>query len=156
MRKKALMEQNMLLFKQIDDLRRELNDVKSELKQKTDIIDKFNVDAINNNSSAHSESIEEIEKKVMGKKLPEDIDYGSEIIGKIVVDSANLSTALTANGETKYKELVNLILGKTEVAKSEILSVVNESSDIETKKEKIDNIYKEANEYFESVMAQKE
>ncbi len=81
--------------------------------------------------------------------------YGAEIIGKIVVAAAQNSNTLTAGGETKYRELVNLILGKTEVAKADILSAVNSETTFEIKKNIIDDVYESTLEYFESVMAQR-
>lgn len=86
--------------------------------------------------------------------IDSDVDYGASVIGKIVVSAANYSNRLTAGGETKYRELVNLILGRTEVAKADILSAVTSDNGFDTKKAAIDLIYEQACEYFESVMAQ--
>lgn len=83
-----------------------------------------------------------------------DVDYGASVIGKIVVSAANYSNRLTVGGETKYRELVNLILGRTEVAKADILSAVTSDNGFDTKKAAIDLIYEQTCEYFESVMAQ--
>lgn len=82
------------------------------------------------------------------------IEYGSQIIGKIVVSAAQYSNSLTAGGETRYKELLNLILGKTEVAKSEILDITASEAEFDVKKHMIDSVYEQTVEYFESVMAQ--
>ncbi len=82
------------------------------------------------------------------------IEYGSQIIGKIVVSAAQYSNSLTAGGETRYKELLNLILGKTEVAKAEILDITASEAEFDVKKHMIDSVYEQTVEYFESVMAQ--
>lgn len=82
------------------------------------------------------------------------IEYGSQIIGKIVVSAAQYSNSLTAGGETRYKELLNLILGKTEVAKAEILDITASEAEFDVKNHMIDSVYEQTIEYFESVMAQ--
>ena len=79
------------------------------------------------------------------------------MIGKIVVSGAkycNLLTALPENSITK--EQVNLILGRTEVAKAEILKITENDMTFEDKKSAIDSKEKEAEEYFGSIMAQTE
>ncbi|MBO4734338.1 MAG: hypothetical protein J5662_07670, partial [Clostridia bacterium] len=60
----------------------------------------------------------------------------------------------TAGGNTEHRELVNLLLGKTEVAKAEILAIVSEGGDFEAKKEKIDAVKEETLDYFSSVLGQ--
>ena len=52
--------------------------------------------------------------------------------------------------------MVNLILGRTEVAKSEILKIISLDISLEEKKELINEQYKSAEDYFISVEAQKE
>lgn len=97
---------------------------------------------------------ETVKEPVQLPTLDECIEYGSQTIGKIVVSAARYSNLLTAGGETKYKELLNLILGRTEVAKSEILDITVCDAETSVKKHMIDDVYEQALEYFESVMAQ--
>ena len=52
------------------------------------------------------------------------------------------------------KELLNLILGRTEVAKAEILKTVSSDIAFDEKKAKIDAEYESAKDYFESVIRQ--
>ena len=70
------------------------------------------------------------------------------------MESANGSNSLTNGGNTEHRELVNLLLGKTEVAKAEILAVVNGEGSFEDKKIKIDAVADETLDYFSSVLAQ--
>ena len=70
---------------------------------------------------------------------------------ELVISSAEYSNKLTENGDTSNKELLNLILGRNEVAKSEILSVVYSKLLLQEKKESINKIKAETLEYFESV-----
>ena len=58
------------------------------------------------------------------------------------------------NGDFDAKELVNLILGRTEVAKAEILKIVGSEIPLENKYEQISGCEKSAEDYFHSVMAQ--
>ena len=82
--------------------------------------------------------------------------YGAEAIGKIVLQSAQNCNQLTAGGETRYKELVNLMLGKAEVAKGDILQIVLSEDPLTEQKAQIDVCREEALEYFETVMRQKD
>ena len=74
----------------------------------------------------------------------------------LVDETLNIpARTLTVGGETRYIELVNLILGRAEVAKSEILAIVSLEEDFFVKKERIDGVFEKSKEYFESVMAQR-
>ena len=84
----------------------------------------------------------------------EEKEIPSDVIGELVLEAASGSNKLTANGDNSNRELVNLILGKTEVAKAEILSVVSEDTDFESKKQKIEVIKAETLDYFKSILAQ--
>lgn len=87
--------------------------------------------------------------------LEDDLQYAADVIGQLVIESAKCSNTLTEGGNTKYIELVNLILGKTEVSKAEILGIAKQDLPIEVKKQKIDGVKAATLEYFESVMAQR-
>lgn len=154
MRKKALIEQNLSLFKQIEELRGEcaLKDKKiNELEKKISAqAAKPAPEAIKPDTP-----LKKLEDKVTGaSKLNPDVEYASEAIGKLVLESAIGSNTLTAGGNTEHRELVNLLLGKTEVAKAEILGVLSEDIGIDGKKAKIDTLRDEALDYFASVLAQ--
>lgn len=82
------------------------------------------------------------------------MEYGSRIIGKIIVESAKAANAISATESQNKKELVNLIMGKAEVAKAEIFNISTSENTFENKKEKIDAQLEEATDYFKSVAAQ--
>lgn len=86
--------------------------------------------------------------------LSDDMIFGSEIIGDIVVDAARCSNDLAAMGRADAKELINLTLGKSEVAKAEILNIISSDVDFETKKQLMLSQKQEAQEYFKSILAQ--
>ena len=86
--------------------------------------------------------------------LKEDMQYAADIIGDIVIESAKFSNRLTENGNSQHIELVNLVLGKTEVSKADILAIIREDIPLVVKKQKIDVVKASTIEYFESVMGQ--
>ena len=57
-------------------------------------------------------------------------------------------------GKENLKELLNLILGRTEVAKSEILNIASSEVSLENKMQMMDAARDEAIEYFKSIMEQ--
>lgn len=87
--------------------------------------------------------------------LPDSVmEFGSEIIGKIVIESANYADVVTASASKDKKELLNLIMGKSEVCKAEILNVVTGNASTEVKISLINAQLSEAVDYFKSVVAQ--
>lgn len=157
MRKKELIRQNLSLFEELQKAKLETSDLKKQLKKYSDEIDalKSQLSDMKSEETEHTEPMRRLEEKVISSAAVDpDMDYGAKAIGKIVVSAANYSNRLTADGNDSYKELVNLILGKTEIAKSEILAVVESDNLPEQKASKIDAIVNEADEYFKSVSAQ--
>ena len=158
MRKKKILEQNVLLFKQLGDAKAEIEKLKTELKNNNDILQKIKAEAEEKEKEKNTSlPLKQLEKKVQKNAftLQPDLQFASEMIGQIVIESARYSNMLVADGETKYKELVNLILGRAEVAKSEILSVTKKEIPLEQKKQEITTVKDNAIEYFGDVMAQK-
>ena len=158
MRKKKILEQNMLLFKQLGDAKAQIELLKAELKKNTEILEKIKSEAVQKKKEKNSsEPLKQLEKKIQRNafSLDRHWQFASETIGKIVIESARYCNMLTADGETKYKELVNLILGRTEVAKSEILAITKKEISEEQKQAEITAVKDNTVEYFGLVMAQK-
>ncbi len=86
--------------------------------------------------------------------LGEDIEYGSKIIGEIVVQAALASNKLKEIGHPNIKELVNLILGRTEVSKGEILNIISSNVSIDAKIKMINDVKTQVFEYFNSILEQ--
>lgn len=87
--------------------------------------------------------------------LPDSImEFGAEIIGKIVIESAKYADLVTASASQDKKELLNLIMGKSEVCKAEILNIVTGSASTDVKISLINAQLSEAVDYFKSVVAQ--
>lgn len=157
MRKKDLIQQNLTLFDTLQKTQLEVNELKKQLQLYSDEIKSLKSE-ISKKNAEHpivTEPMRRLEEKVISSaNLKPDMEYGAKVIGQIVVSAAEYSNKLTIGNNTSQKELVNLILGKTEVAKSEILSVIQTDDSFEVKCSKIDQIALVTKEYFESVLAQ--
>lgn len=159
MRKKKLIEQNLSLFEQLQKTQGEIVELKRMLTKSADEISALKAKIAENKVEEKTQSVTEpmrrLEEKVIANAtLKPDMEYGALVIGKIVVAAAEYSNKLTIGGDESKKELVNLILGKTEVAKAEILSVIETVDSFDVKCTKMDQIATLAKEYFESVIAQ--
>ena len=159
MRKKDLIQQNLSLFEDLQKTQGELKELKRLLSQNMEEIKtlKSQLEKANEREAEPevTEPLRRLEEKVItNAALKPDMEYGAKIIGKIVVSAAEYSNKLTVGGDDSHKELVNLILGKTEMAKAEILSVIQTDDAFDIKCSKIDQIAAVSKEYFESVLAQ--
>lgn len=115
---------------------------------------------------ADTESVEETEEKVVENRQPlpentqpvvlsdENMEYGSIAIGTIVQESIKYANIISASDSSSKKELLNLIMGKGEVAKAEIFSIVESDSPADVKRELMDSQVSEAVDYFKSVAGQ--
>lgn len=157
MRKRDLIQQNLTLFESLQKTQAELSDLKKQLNTYSNEIDnlKSQLSKKETPPSAVTEPLRRLEEKVIANAtLKPDMEYGAAVIGKMVISAAQYSNKLTLGGDDSKKELVNLILGKTEMAKAEILSVVQGDETFDVKCAKMDQILVVAKEYFESVLAQ--
>ncbi|MDO4608488.1 MAG: hypothetical protein Q4B40_04775 [Clostridia bacterium] len=161
MRKKKLIEQNLTLFEDLQKTQFELNELKKQLAQNIDEINTLKAQLESTKAKEPvvidnvTEPMHRLEEKVIATAtLKPDVEYGAAIIGKIVVSAAEHSNRLTIGGDDRHKELLNLILGKTEMAKAEILTVTQTDDSFEVKCAKMDQILAVSKEYFESVIAQ--
>ena len=87
------------------------------------------------------------------KKDPEAFDYASTIISKIVLKSATLRNTINTSNDQNANELITLAIGKTEMLKSEVLQVVLSDLSTQDKMAKMDNLFGDVNEYFDSLEA---
>ena len=118
----------------------ELKEVSGEEKEPEKIIEKKVINILPTND------------KVI---LPDSImEFGAEIIGKIVIESAKYADLVAASTTINKKELLNLIMGKSEVSKAEILNIVTSDAATDTKISLINAQLSEAVDYFKSVVAQ--
>lgn len=159
MRKKELLKLNQELFEKsqkymtlYDELKRENAELLTEIKR----LKQENSELIA--KAERSAPMNKLEEKVKSQaKLSGEAKIGASAIGKIVVKAASCCNSLTsANDGYDPKELVNLILGRTEVAKAEILKAVEADMSIDSKISLIETVKQSAEDYFDSVMAQKD
>ena len=138
------------LQQQIDELSKRVEEL-SHAAENTFTVD-YGVktsDAQLDERKTSPESVSEPDVMAEEIKFSDEIEYGAKIIGKIVVESAK-ATELVANN----KELVNLILFKTESIKAEILNICNSEVSFDDKKSMIDFQLQEATDYYKSILAQ--
>lgn len=107
---------------------------------------------------------EEPEQSIKTVIMPENIDVcsdadenivsASSVIGKIVLECAELCNLFTKEGGQNAKDLINLALGRTEVFKSEILQLVTENEDFNNAKTEVNLKVAAIREYFELLKKQ--
>ena len=157
MRKKLLLEQNIQLFDRLTAAESEIKRLKKELeeeKRRTAALKEENARLTENRGSTAAR-LKILESKVIKQAgITPDTDYGAAVIGKTVVAAAKYCEQLKTRDNAK--ELINLILGRTEVAKAEILNIVTTDNDDEEKRRLIDEQLALAEDYFASVTAQTE
>ena len=157
MRKKELLKINDELFSKcealifkVEELKKEAASLKSEIEilkeEKEELKVKLNTPV--------QSVVSENESKA---DFSEETQYGSEVIGRVVIKAAKYCNQLTAkvSGEIT-KEQINLILGRTEIAKAEILKAISTQGVFEDKKMMAEAAAKSAEDYFLSIMAQTE
>lgn len=150
MRKKDLYDTNQKIMAQLQSVKAELEDLRNENKRLLLELKQIKETPKEQEISA-KETVKENEEMV----LEEDFIYASKIIGKIVVSAAKCCNKLSLPPNTaQNKELINLILGRTEVAKAQILKILNSENSFEDKKMLIDNEEVTAEDYFGGIMAQ--
>ncbi len=84
----------------------------------------------------------------------EEFEYASSIIGKTVVEATKVCNELSVKDSEDKVDLVNLVLGRTEVLKAEILKILNTQNTFEQKKDLMQKEQMSAYDYFDSIKAQ--
>ena len=157
---KILKSQNAALSSQIAVFKAEIEDYRkkiSALEEKIANIEVSSDEIIFETSEIFEEPREfepEIEPEKQEVQLTDEFNFAADIIGNIVIKAAGFINQLTESSKENKKELINLILGRTEIAKSEILSAVSSEVTFSAKQDLINTQYNEALEYFKSVMEQ--
>lgn len=104
----------------------------------------------------HSEKPSEESKAetVGNSKLPDELKIGAAAIGKLVISSAVFANKLTPGGKADNKELVNLILGRTEAAKLKIFEIAVSDCELSEKSGEMEKCFAETEEYFKEIVRQ--
>ncbi len=97
-----------------------------------------------------------IEEKSQNEAAVDDgFNLAAQIIGKTVIEATKACNELSSGEQSSQSlELVNLILGRTEVLKAEVLNILQSETDLETKKALMQSEQESAFDYFNSIKAQ--
>lgn len=155
MKRKELMQKYLELTEEMQNILSDNARLQSELEQLRD----FNSEL--QETIASSEIKEEVtvdvnhetNDEIIEIQLSDETEFAANIIGQMIISATECSNKLSLNGE-KNRELINMILGRTEVEKGNILDILLSETDFETKKKMMLSCKNASEEYFESVMAQ--
>ncbi len=116
----------------------------SSLAEKTEQIIKLNAQNKEFDMNSHK-----------GIELSSEMQYAASVIGEAVVEVTKVcNKILTTDKSENSKELVNLVLGRNEVLKANILKILDETIEFSKKQELIEKEKCEAIDYFNSIIAQ--
>ncbi len=151
MRKKILLEQNAALFNEVQRLKGEIADLNKELEKitaETAAAEKVAEETVlEENTETFETPIKKLEDKIAKNAVSNDAEsYGAKAIGEIVLAAAKACDA--AKLQNAGDDRINLILGRAEVAKSQVLEAVSSEGTFDSKAIKIDKALEEARKYF--------
>lgn len=86
--------------------------------------------------------------------LSQEMKIGAKVIGEAVIEAAKICNTITEKGGENSKELVNLVLGRCEVLKAEILAIALCEVGFQQKQEMMQTEQTAAYDYFNSILAQ--
>lgn len=152
MRKKKIIEQNAILFTNIEELKSKIKDLEEELKAANEQIESLKAENERaKEKETPSSPMETVKEKVVSAVFNAK-EYGAKAIGKIVVSASEITSGLSG---AKAIEIINLVLGKAEVAKAEILNIVSDDRDDKQKKMTIDSVVEKTRDYFKTAVKKK-
>ena len=164
MNKNLLIKQNKQLFdklhvselsnKRLKDELANLRKIVARLEKEVEQLKNDDFEILSDTTLNEEVFEETSEENVKETVLGADIEIGSKIIGEIVIQAALTSNKIKEKSHPNIKELVNLILGRTEVAKGEVLNIVSSDASIEIKAQMMNDVKTETFEYFESILEQ--
>lgn len=163
-RKKDLFEQNTVLFNRLqsvtaelekykklyDENIKEINALRRELANIE--IEKAKDDDLTNAESVLKEVVPEQQSNTLADVVIDgSMEYGAKIIGKIILEGTRISNDVAQSPNEYSKDIINLVLGKTEVCKSQIYDICKGDFAEDIMRQKVDEVYKDAVDYFNSL-----
>lgn len=166
-RKKELFEQNTVLYNRLQTVTAELRKYKelysqniSEINALRQALAEMELKTLKDDEPETTiELIDDsfLDDQPVSEALPElesATQYGAEVIGKIVLEGTKISNNFAEKQNDLSFELINLVLGKTEVCKSQIYDICSNNMVGDEKKTAIDAVYSECMEYFSGLTKQ--
>ncbi len=173
MKKKELFEQNALLHNRLKTTSAELEKYKELYAQNITEINSLR-EEIEKLISKHTEVLQmladfdeqskkgevaivpsdEAKPTALDVELEDVSEYGAEIIGKIVLEGTKINNLFAEKQNDLSLDVINLILGKTEVCKAKIYDICHSSIEDQKRKEMLDSLYTECMDYFASLSGQ--
>lgn len=83
--------------------------------------------------------------------INKEMKYASEAIGEIIVKCASACNEFAKVGGPEAREFINLALGRTEVFKADCLTIASSNTAFSVKKECIDRIRHDTEDYFKGL-----
>ncbi len=121
-------------------------------EQATDVLD-INIDEPINNDVEESNDASD-KPIIIEKQLETAAEYGAKIIGKIVLEGTKINNYIAEKNSSLSADIINLILGKTELCKAKIHDICCSDFDDSKKTAMIDEVYTECIDYFISLKNQ--
>ena len=154
MRKKELIKINEELFQRLEEEKlnfKKANEKNIELEKQIQIL-RDKVKLLEEKTPEEEPKAPEAPEEII---LENDLEYGAKIIGKIVFSSAEFCNQLSSPTPSEStKELINLCLGRTEVAKAEIHKIISSEASLNNKIAMMDSELAACTDYFNSLKAQ--
>lgn len=173
MKKKELFEQNSVLYNRLQSALRELEKYKQLYSENISEINTLRrklaeletelsvmLEEKNKQESRETKRPEPVlpEKTALVTDEAECLDdamrYGADVIGKIIRDGTRINNTFAEGSNALSIDLINLVLGKTEVCKAQIYELCRSEKPIDELKKQIDGIYTECADYFDSIVKQ--
>lgn len=147
--KKALVDLTNQLYEKLDDSLCLQKQMEREITQYKAMIEELNT------PKKVEEQEQPEQEQPQTPEMPEDFNFAAAVIGKTVIEATKVCNQLSSNhSNTDVKELVNLVLGRTEVLKAEVLKILALSESLEQKKDLMQKEQCAAFDYFDSIKAQ--
>lgn len=170
MRKKELFKRLEELVLTVENLNKDIKELEGEneslrfeldmLKSKNDAPEENLNNLEDDKNKYNGFTVKVIDEVELSNKDSEPIlsnrslEFGASVIGKITVESAKYCDMITELNSDNNKELLGLIMGKSELCKNEILNIAVSELNDDLKFEMINTQFDEAVDYFKSVVQQ--
>ena len=86
--------------------------------------------------------------------MSQEMEIGAKVIGQVVIEATKVCNQISESAADNSKELVNLVMGRCEVFKAEILAIVGCEVNLEQKTAMMETEREAACDYFNSILAQ--